>query len=156
MWRHLSNNVVLVPQQVDAVRAAWRVFCLFSVSVLATGLCDIMYAKFGCCTMLPKARHKQCDFRLLLDAKSFVDFDRKSNRSNCCRMVWAGQRHPSHQPTDHRPITVLKHFRIADTNSWPIFSENGEGQCWELVEWRKCVNRHVAGKACPVWCVTGS
>ncbi len=36
MWRHLSNNVVLVAQQVDAVRAAWRVFRLISVSVLAT------------------------------------------------------------------------------------------------------------------------
>ena len=37
---------------------------------------------------------------------------RKSNRSNCHRMVWAGQRQPSHQPTDHRPITV-KHFHDA-------------------------------------------
>ena len=30
----------------------------------------------------------------------------KTNRSNNCRMVWAGQIHPSHQPTDLRPITV--------------------------------------------------
>ena len=51
---------------------------------------------------------------------SFVDFTnvtvvgpiRKSNRSNNCRMVCAGQRHPSHQPTDHRPITV-QNFRDA-------------------------------------------
>ena len=67
MWRHLSNNVVLVAQQVDAVRAAWCVFRLISVSVLATEqgntpltgrLHDIglvMYAKFGCCTMLPNS-----------------------------------------------------------------------------------------------------
>ncbi len=65
MWLHLSNNVALVPQQVDAVRAAWRVF---PVSVLPgkeihpLGLRDIllllgwvMYAKFGCCTMLPSS-----------------------------------------------------------------------------------------------------
>ena len=51
---------------------------------------------------------------------SFVDFTnatvvgpiRKSNRSNNCRMVCAGQRHPSHQPTDRRPITV-QNFRDA-------------------------------------------
>ena len=51
---------------------------------------------------------------------SFVDFTnatvvgpiQKSNRSNNCRMVCAGQRHPSHQPTDHRPITV-QNFRDA-------------------------------------------
>ena len=35
MWRHLSNNVVLVPQQVDTVCAAWRV--LIPVSVLFLG-----------------------------------------------------------------------------------------------------------------------
>ena len=70
---------------------------------------------------------------------------RKSNRSNCRRMVWAGQRQPSHQPTDHRPITVKAFsWRIADTNSWPIFRENGEGRRWGLVEWRNW--------ACPVWC----
>ena len=32
MWRLLSNNVVLVSQQVDAVRATWRVFRLISIS----------------------------------------------------------------------------------------------------------------------------
>ena len=37
MWRHLSNNVVLVPQQVDAVRAAWRVFRLSSVLATEQG-----------------------------------------------------------------------------------------------------------------------
>ena len=37
MWRLLSNNVVLVSQQVDAVRATWRVFRLISISLLATG-----------------------------------------------------------------------------------------------------------------------
>ena len=37
---------------------------------------------------------------------------RKTNRSNNRCMVCAGQRHPSHQPTDHRPITV-KHLRDA-------------------------------------------
>ena len=37
---------------------------------------------------------------------------RKTNRSNNCCMVFAGQRHLSHQPTGHRPITV-KHFRDA-------------------------------------------
>ena len=40
---------------------------------------------------------------------------RKTNRSNNCCMVCAGQRHPSHQPTDHRPITV-KHLRDASTS----------------------------------------
>ena len=39
----------------------------------------------------------------------------KTNRSNNCCMVCAGQRHPSHQPTDHRPITV-KHLRDASTS----------------------------------------
>ena len=58
---------------------------------------------------------------------SFVDFTnatvvgpiRKSNRwtdskirSNNCRMVCAGQSHLSHQPTNHRPITV-QNFRDA-------------------------------------------
>ena len=37
---------------------------------------------------------------------------RKTNRSNNCCMVCAGQRHLSHQPTGHRPITV-RHFRDA-------------------------------------------
>ena len=37
---------------------------------------------------------------------------RKLNRSNNCLLVCAGQRHPSHHPTDHRPITV-KHFHDA-------------------------------------------
>ena len=37
MWRLLSNNVVLDSQQVDAVRATWRFFCLISISLLATG-----------------------------------------------------------------------------------------------------------------------
>ncbi len=37
MCRLLSNNVVLVSQQVDAVRATWRVFRLISISLLATG-----------------------------------------------------------------------------------------------------------------------
>ena len=37
---------------------------------------------------------------------------RKTNLSNNCCMVCAGQRHLSHQPTGHRPITV-KHFRDA-------------------------------------------
>ena len=37
MWRLLSNNVVLVSQQVDAVRAMWRVFRLIFISLLATG-----------------------------------------------------------------------------------------------------------------------
>ena len=45
---------------------------------------------------------------------TFVDFTnatvvgliRKLNRSNNCHMVCAGQRHPSHQPTDHIPIIV--------------------------------------------------
>ena len=36
----------------------------------------------------------------------------KSNRSNNCRMVCAGQIHLSHQRTDHRPITV-QNFRDA-------------------------------------------
>ena len=36
MWRLLSNNVVLVSQQVDAVRATWRVCRLISISLLAT------------------------------------------------------------------------------------------------------------------------
>ena len=64
---------------------------------------------------------------------SFVDFTnatvvgpiRKSNRSNCRRMVWAGQRHPSHQPTDQTNHSKAFLWRIADTSSWPIFSENG-------------------------------
>ena len=76
---------------------------------------------------------------------------RKSNRSNCRRMLCAGQRHPSHQPTDHSKAFS---WRIADTNCWPMFSENGEGRRWGLVEWWKwkCVNRHVADEAYPVWC----
>ena len=37
---------------------------------------------------------------------------RKTNRSNNCCMVCAGQIHLSHQPTGHRPTTV-KHFRDA-------------------------------------------
>ena len=58
--------------------------------------------------------------------------------------------------TDRSQTNHSKAFtwRIADTNSWPIFSENGESRCWGRVERRKWkwINRHVAGKACPVWC----
>ena len=63
-------------------------------------------------------------------------------------MVWAGERHPLHQQTNHSQEFS---WRIADTNSWPIFSENGDGRRWRLVEWRKWkwVNRHVAGESCP-------
>ena len=37
IWRHLSNNVVLVPQQVGPVRRCVTRLPIISVSVLATG-----------------------------------------------------------------------------------------------------------------------
>ena len=36
MWRLLSNNVVLVSQQVDDVRATWRVFLEYLYRRVAT------------------------------------------------------------------------------------------------------------------------
>ena len=79
---------------------------------------------------------------------SFVDFTnatvvgpiRKSNRSNNCRMVCAGRvrvrvRHPSLQPTDHRPITV-QNFRdawltqIGDPLSVKMAKVDAEHKTW--------------------------
>ena len=68
-------------------------------------------------------RQRKADCRMVCAQQrrsSSVDFTnatvvgpiRKTNRSNNCCMVCAGQIHLSHQPTGHRPITV-KHFRDA-------------------------------------------
>ena len=73
----------------------------------------------------------------------FVDFTnatvvgpiRKLNRSNNCRMVCAGQRHPSHQPTDHRPI-IVRNFRdamltqIGDPLSVKMAKVDAEHKTW--------------------------
>ena len=126
-----------------------------------------------------KARLTPCYFRLLLDAETTKR--RKSHGVSAPKTIvvrWFYQRDscwtdskiesvqlPSHcvsgsktavASTDRSQTNHSKAFswRIADTNSWPIFSENGEGRRWGLIEWRrwKCVNRHVADEACPVWC----
>ena len=70
---------------------------------------------------------------------SFVDFTNATvvgpNRSNNCRMVCVGQRHPSHQPTDHRPITV-QNFRdawltqIGDPLSAKMAKVDAEHKTW--------------------------
>ena len=50
-------------------------------------------------------------------------------------MVGAGQRHPSHQPTDHRPITV-QNFRdayltqIGDSLSVKMAKVDAEHKAW--------------------------
>ena len=128
---------------------------------------------------LALARLTPCDFRLLLDAETTKR--RKSHGVSAPKTIvvrWFYQRDscwtdskiesvqlPSHcvsgsktavASTDRSQTNHSKAFswRIADTNSWPIFSENGEGRRWGLIEWRrwKCVNRHLADEACPVWC----
>ena len=70
-------------------------------------------------------------------------------------MVSAGQRQPSHQPTDHRPITV-KHFRgamltqIADPFSVKKAKVDAEDRLNDDNENALGPNRHVADEACPI------
>ena len=125
-----------------------------------------------------KARYTPCDFLLLLDTETTKDgksfgvsapktiaalrsliwpmrqlLDRFENRIGPTFVARRERGSKTSVASTYRTQTNHSSefsWRIADTNCWPIFSENGEGRRWGLVEWRKwkCINRHVAGEAC--------